>query len=312
LNLLRVLAALDQTRHVGKASVHLKMTQSGFSSALSRLRVQFDDELFVRTGKGMKPTPQGVELANTARAVLQDVELKMLRPASFCPGDTDAGFRVAASDVGEVVFAPPLIRHFAKNAPQASLHIISPTIVPLGETLVSGGVDVAIGFFPDLERERFFRQALYSHTYACIVRKGHPVLKTGLTRAAYQSHGHAVVSTPARSNSLLEKSLERQRVHRRVVLSSPHHLSLASTVAASDLIATVPLGTATDMARSGYVVLTALPFRPPVFTIYQYWHRRTHKDPAFQWLRAQIKELFNPETDPYLHSSQALYGKRIE
>lgn len=299
LNLLRVLVVLDQTRHVGRAAEHLKMSQSGFSSALARLRRRMGDELFVRTGAGMKPTTQGMELAETARSVLQEVEQKMIGRASFIPREATVAFHVAASDAGEVVFAPPLVRHLAEYAPFASLHIISPTIMPLAETLASGDAEVAIGYFPDLERDRFFRQTLYSHTYACIVRKGHPVLSTGMTRNAYKSLSHAVVSTPARSNSLLEKALVRQRIRRHVAFSSPHHLTLASTVANSDLVATVPLGTASDMARSGAVVMTALPFQPPAFTIYQYWHRRTHKGPAFQWLRLQIKTLFNADTDPY-------------
>ncbi len=299
LNLLRVLVALDQTRHVGRAAEHLKMSQSGFSSALGRLRRQMGDDLFVRTGAGMKPTTQGLDLAETARGVLQEVEQKMFGRLSFIPRESAMAFHVAVSDAGEVVFAPPLVRHLAEHAPLASLHIVSPTIMPLAETLASGDAEVAIGYFPDLERDRFFRQALYSHTYACIVRKGHPVLSAGMTRNAYQSLGHAVVSTPARSNSMLEKALVRQRIRRRIAFSSPHHLTLASTVANSDLVATVPLGTASDMARAGAVVMTALPFRPPAFTIYQYWHRCTHKGPAFQWLRAQIKTLFNADTDPY-------------
>lgn len=308
LNLLRVLVVLDQTRHIGRAAEHLKMSQSGFSSALARLRRKMGDELFVRTGAGMKPTTQGLALAEAARGVLDDVDQKMFGRMSFVASEATVVFRVAASDVGEVVFAPPLVRHLAQNAPRAALHIISPNVAPLSESLSSGEVDVAIGYFPDLERDRFFRQALYSHTYACIVRKGHPVLKSGMTRSAYQSLNHAIVSTPARSNSLLEKALLRHRMKRNVTLSSPHHLALASTVATTDLVATVPLGTAADMARSGSVVMTALPFRPPVFTIYQYWHRRTHKSPAFQWLRSQIKTLFNAETDPYVRGSEALYG----
>ena len=38
LNLLRVLAALGQWEHVGRAAESLGMSQSGFSSALARLR----------------------------------------------------------------------------------------------------------------------------------------------------------------------------------------------------------------------------------------------------------------------------------
>lgn len=71
-----------------------------------------------------------------------------------------------------------------------------------------------------------------------------------MTRAAYQSLGHAVVAAPTRSNSLLEDAIERLRIRRRIVLSTPGHLSLPAIIAATDLVASVPPGTAVDLARN--------------------------------------------------------------
>lgn len=295
LNLLRVVAALDQTRHVGKAADQLGMSQSGFSTALVRLRKRLGDDLFVRTGVGMKPTPRGLALAETARSVLQQVEQQVLGPSVFEPRQTDTVFRVAMSDVGEVVFAPRLVQHLAQAAPQACLQVMSTTSLPLSERLAMGEVDLAMGYYPDLERDSFFRQALFKHSYACFVRKGHPVLRSGLTKAAYQTMDHAVVATPAKSNALLEKALQRHHIQRKVAFSSPHHLGLAATVAVTDLVATVPLGTAQDVARSGDLVVLPLPFRAPVFTLYQYWHRRTLKAPAWVWFRGQVKTLWGKQ-----------------
>lgn len=309
LNLLRLLVALEGTRHLGRAAESLQMSQSGFSTALSRLRKQLGDDLFVRSGGGMRPTPRALTLADTARAVLQQVESEVLGAAEFDPQRSAASFRLSMSDIAEAVFMPSLVGHLAVQAPHVAVHVVSPSLAQLHDRLADGEVDLAIGYFPDLERDAYFRQPLFSHTYACLVRKGHPVLKEGMSRLAYACLGHAVVVNPARSTSLLEHAIERERIKRRVVLSTPNHLSLPPTIARSDLVATVPLGTAIDAARSNELVVVPLPFRPPTFPIHQYWHRRTHRDPGYQWLRGQMKLLFNAETDPYARQRQALYGQ---
>jgi DNA-binding transcriptional LysR family regulator len=74
LNLLRLLVALEQTRHLGRAAEALQMSQSGLSTALARLRKQLGDELFVRSPGGMRPTPRALLLAETARTMLLQVE----------------------------------------------------------------------------------------------------------------------------------------------------------------------------------------------------------------------------------------------
>lgn len=308
LNLLRLLVALDTTRHLGRAAETLQMSQSGFSTALTRLRQQVGDDLFVRSAGGMRPTPRALALAETARAVLRQVEQDMLGSEAFDPAVSGPTFRISMSDVAEVVFLPALLGHLAACAPLATIHVVSPHLGPQHERLASGEIDLAVGYMPSLEKDAFFRQALFSHSYACIVRRDHPVVATGMTRAAYQSLGHAVVDAPARSNLMLDNEITRLRIPRRVVLRTPSHLSLAAIVAATDLVASVPIGTAVDFAQSGKLHVMPLPFRAPSFTISQYWHRRTQKEPSCQWLRAEMKQLFNARTDPYAGQRNALYG----
>jgi DNA-binding transcriptional LysR family regulator len=309
LNLLRLLVALERTRHLGRAAESLGMSQSGFSTALSRLRSQLDDELFVRAAGGMRPTPRALLLAEMARAVLQQIENDVFGTTVFSPRQSDTAFRLAMSDVAEVVFMPSIVGHLAHESPRVSIHVVPPSVSSVGDRLAAGEIDLAIGYFPDLDRDAYFRQSLFTHTYACLVRKGHPVAKEGLSRSAYVSLGHAAVISPARSISLLEQALKREKLVRKVVMSSPNHLTLPPIIARTDLVATVPLGTAIDSARSHGLVVLPMPFRPPSFPIYQYWHRRTQREPSHQWLRAQIKGLFNAGSDPYVEQRQALYGE---
>lgn len=179
----------------------------------------------------------------------------------------------------------------------------------LATRLEAGEVDLAMGFFPDLELAGFYQQRLYTHTYACMVRPGHRVLGEPMTLEVYAQLHHAVVMTPARSDDLFDRFLERQGLRRHVSVRTPHHLSLVAIVAGSDLIATVPLATASYFAELGAVKLLPLPFLPPVFSVQQHWHKRSHQEPRLRWLRQQITTLFNEHSDLWQATERALYGR---
>ena len=70
LNLLRLFVALMQERHVTRAGERLFLSQPAASGGLKRLREQFHDELLVREGQELRPTPRAEELYGTRRAPL--------------------------------------------------------------------------------------------------------------------------------------------------------------------------------------------------------------------------------------------------
>lgn len=59
LNLLVAFEALLAERSVSRAGDRIGLAQSSMSNALNRLRV-FNDELFVRTARGMHPTARAL------------------------------------------------------------------------------------------------------------------------------------------------------------------------------------------------------------------------------------------------------------
>jgi DNA-binding transcriptional LysR family regulator len=292
LNLLRLLVALDGTRHVGRAAAMLGMSQSGFSTALSRLRHQVGDDVFIRTAGGMRPTPRALPLIETAREVLDRLDRELVGLHGFDPVTARAVFRLSMTEIAEVVLVPEIIRLLASEAPGTTILVASPSTGPLVTRLASGDIDIAIGYFPDLQQDTVYQQPLFDQTYACIVRTGHPLATTGLTLEAYATLGHAVVASPTRSNAAVDEALRAHRIRRRIVCTTTNHLSLPAIIAASDLIATVPLGAAEIFARAGGTTVLPLPFDPPGFTMFQYWHRRTQQDPAYSWLRSRMAAAF--------------------
>lgn len=310
LNLLRVLVALDRTRHVSKAAELLDMSQSGFSSALARLRKHTGDILFVRDSAGMQPTPRAQTMIEAALNALTSVDEGVLAAPTFEPtGPTQ--FRFAMSDLAEIVFLPRLLHHFQHVAARASVSSEALPEDAVAQTLANGTVDLAIGYFPELATQAHFHQRLYRHTFACLVRRGHPLDRGRLTAKAFAQLGHVVVTSPARSGRLFDLWLQRQHIERRIVLRTPHHLSLPVIVESTDLIATVPLAVGARFAAMNSVDLMPLPFKPPMFNVEQHWHRRLQSDARHRWLRQQVAGLFNDRSDEWAAIERRLYGGRL-
>lgn len=63
LNLLVVFMVMFREQSVSRAAEYLNVQQPAVSGSLVRLRNCFDDPLFLRAGRGMRPTSRAVEIA---------------------------------------------------------------------------------------------------------------------------------------------------------------------------------------------------------------------------------------------------------
>jgi DNA-binding transcriptional LysR family regulator len=299
LNLIRVLVALADTRHVSLAATRLGMTQPGVSNALRRMRVEYGDPLFVRTARGMEPTRRATRLVGAARTMLELYEREIVQAVGFSPREATEEFRFAMSDIGEMVFLPRILAHLRSHAPHAPVRSVSLPHAQLLGAMQDGALDLAVGYFPDLKGGHFYQQKLFSHGFVCLVRSGHPCLQTPLTKPLFAQLPHAVVQAEGRSQEIFEKFLRRVGLRRRIALHIPHFMSIPYVIAKSDLIVTVPLAVGAAFAEHGDLQLIRPTFALPRFDLKQHWHRGVHQDPRSQWLRAQIASIFNPSTDEW-------------
>ena len=125
LNLIPYLVAIEETRNVSRAAERLGVSQPRVSTALGRLRAHFNDPLFVRTSRGMDPTPRALALVPAAREALNRIERGLLDTPHFDPANATGTFSIALSDVGEIVFLPRLLQALATTAPNANLRSVS-------------------------------------------------------------------------------------------------------------------------------------------------------------------------------------------
>ena len=293
LNLLYVLVTLADERNVSGAASKLGKSQPSVSSALAKLRAFFSDPLFVRAGNAMQPTPRAVELVRSAREVLDKVGQDIVANSSFEPSSSTRTITLALSDVGEIVFLPAILRELRRQAPGVLLRSVSVPAAEVPHQLQSGAIDLAIGYFPDLQRTNFFQQTLFTDTFASLIRADHPIGTRKLTIKQFLQLEHAVVRAETRTEEVIDAFLSRKKLLRRVVLETPHFASAPILVAQSDLIVTIPQPLAKYFCSvSAALRIVELPFTPPQIALKQFWHRKFHHDSLNRWLRTLIYDLF--------------------
>jgi hypothetical protein len=77
------------------------------SQALTRLRHMLKDDLFIRSPKGMVPTPRAEQLALPVRSAIDGLQ-HSLEPTQFIPSKAARSFRVAADNYSAIVLVGPL------------------------------------------------------------------------------------------------------------------------------------------------------------------------------------------------------------
>jgi DNA-binding transcriptional LysR family regulator len=300
LNLLPVLVTIYDHGSVSAAAKHLGLSQSAVSTVLSRLRLKYGDPLFHRIGHGMEATVRMHGLIGPLREALARVDGTFASEPVFIPLSTRRTFTFAMSDLGEMVFMPKILHRLRQLAPHAAVRSVAATPAQIERGLETGEIDLAVGYFPDLREKSFLEKHLFFHHFVCLLRAKHPITATTLSLSQFLSLEHAVVYGAGRSYEVFERFLKSKKIHRRVVLQTPHFMSIPSIISQSDLIVTVPhaVGMFVQSAHMNIRIVQP-PMRTPKIDLKQYWHRNFQRDPKNKWLRELVASLFTDELDEW-------------
>jgi len=312
LNLLLVLDALMRDRNVTLAAQRLGISQPTVSASLNRLRAVLQDDLFVKSPRGVEPTRLAHDLEIVVTEILESVHSGVLNRGSFEPATTERTFRVIAGELGQLVFVDRLLPSFRKLAPRARIQFIFSDAQERLAALEDGRADLAMGYFPQFARTTLYQQLLYSRSFVLVARADHPLLRDGeLTRETLARLQHVTVAMRSNIDAIVESEMRRQGIPRDVVVELGHAAGAGQIVSGSDLVAVLSEPLAIVYCRSGELRSWPLPFDIPRYEVKQYWHRRTHRDPGARWLRQLIAAEFQATAsvpDPAAHPAGAEAG----
>jgi DNA-binding transcriptional LysR family regulator len=290
LNLLVAFDALMTELNVSKAAEKLFIGQSAMSHSLNRLRQTFDDPILVRTTGGMKPTARAQELIEPIRKALLEIEVTVTTKQAFEPKTAQQRFVIAASDYNELILLPSLIKRVRELAPRVDIHVRQPSEYLPEEDLENGNINVVLGFDVSLETpSRIRQQGLFHDVLVTLVRESHPIINNSLSLEQYIDLEHVLISPSGDDHGIADHWLDQNNLSRNVVLLVPHFLSAPLIIAQTDLALTLPYRVAERFEQMAPLKLLQTPIPFPSYQMSMIWHPLYDKDPAQQWLRAQIQ-----------------------
>ena len=302
LNLLRVFDEVMSERNLTRAASNLSMSQPAVSNALRRLRDALHDELLVRAGYGVQPTPRALELWPAVRAALDGLRAAVQPGASFDAARSRENFVLAMADATAASLMPPLVRRLEAEAPGVSMRV-RPLLTRDPRALLAGGeLDVAIGYFPaavaaigtaamqDGTADPVEYERLYDGEYVCVMRAGHPLASVPLDLDRYCSARHLLVSFSGRPFGFVDEALAAIGRRRRVVLTVNQFFTAGQVVAQSDLLTVLPHRFVASTGVAAQLITRALPMDLPMLHVDQLWHHRQTARAAHAWLRRAISD----------------------
>jgi len=291
LNLLRAFDAIATEGSVTVAGERIGLSQPAMSNALARLRQLFDDPLFVRTPRGMRPTPFAQQLAQPVREALRLIQGALQQHAGFDPRSSGNTFSLFMSDIGEMVFLPGLLERIKRDAPGVKIEVVRIPIKDVHTALEAGTLDLAVGFLPGLTTG-MRQQPLFREHYVCMLRADHPVIGATISAKQFRVAAHVLVSYAGTGHQVIAETFLAAGLSARIAVRVPHFLVVPMILVRTDLIVTVPSRVAAIFARLGNFKVLPLPLRMPSFEVRLHWHERFHQDPANRWLREVMAELY--------------------
>ncbi|HEU4404846.1 MAG TPA: LysR family transcriptional regulator [Polyangiaceae bacterium] len=288
LNLLLALDALLETRSVRRTAGRLGVTQSAVSHSLRELRAALGDELLVRVGNGMLPTPRAEAIAAPLREALATLRRVVEHEARFDPAGSARRFVVATTDALAVAVFPALVGLVRASAPRADLAFVALEWAAVERRLAAGEIDLAVG--PGPAGPGLEAAPLFATDFVVLARADHPALGGRLDLDTYCALPHALVAVTGSGPGVVDEALAKLGRARRVALRVPYFLAAPALLSQSDLLLTLPRVTAEHFVARYALTLYELPFALPAGVISMAWHRRYARDEGLAWLRARVGE----------------------
>src|ERR1700712_4095768 len=142
LNLLLIFETVFAVGSISGAAQQLSLTQPAVSNALARLREHFDDPLFVREGRGVKPTSRSQQMIEPVREALRLIRRQFDGDRSIDLATYKRVFRIVIVDPLEPILMPPLLREISAHAPLVTIESRPPWNTKVADDIIAGTLDL--------------------------------------------------------------------------------------------------------------------------------------------------------------------------
>ena len=292
LNLLSALDALLQEQNVTRAAERAGMSQPAMSRSLGRLRRLLKDDLLVRIGNMLHPTPYATNLIGPVRELMEQIDgLAEYRP-HFDPRTEAHQFNIAATDYAMLMVIQPFTRFLEQQARHISLRI-SFTTPDAFDQLQHGDVDLVLG--PVSDSDILQSKVLLEDRLMCVTWANNTDTHDCMSLDEFLISGHCTIKPGAYCYS----AAERRNVTSLGLSESPSQAMAVGSVlipfllAGTHYVSLLPEGVGKRFGALLPLRMFEPPFPVEPMALSMTWHARRFSDPAHIWLREQLTDIAN-------------------
>ncbi|MDA8477216.1 transcriptional regulator LeuO [Citrobacter sp. Awk 4] len=281
LNLLTVFDAVMQEQNITRAAHSLGMSQPAVSNAVARLKVMFNDELFVRYGRGIQPTARAFQLFGSVRQALQLVQNE-LPGSGFEPTSSERVFNLCVCSPLDNILTSLIYNRVEKIAPNIHVVFKSSLNQNTEHQLRYQETEFVISY-EEFRRPEFTSIALFNDEMVLVASKKHPHINGPLLESDVYNAQHAVVSLD-RFASFSQPWYDSADKQACVAYQGMAMISVLNVVSQTHLVSIAPRWLAEEFADSLELQILPLPLKLNNRTCYLSWHEAAGRDKGHQWM----------------------------
>lgn len=281
LNLLTVFDAVMQEQNITRAAHALGMSQPAVSNAVARLKVMFNDELFVRYGRGIQPTARAFQLFGSVRQALQLVQNE-LPGSGFEPGSSERIFHLCVCSPLDNILTSLIYNRVEKIAPNIHVVFKSSLNKDTEHQLRYQETEFVISY-EEFRRPEFTSIPLFNDEMVLVSSRKHPRINGPLLENDIYNEQHAVVSLD-RFDSFSQPWYDTVDAQACVAYQGMALISVLNVVSQTHLVAIAPRWLAEEFTTSLDLQILPLPLKLNSRTCYLSWHEAAGRDKGHQWM----------------------------
>ncbi|EKF7416840.1 TPA: LysR family transcriptional regulator [Pseudomonas aeruginosa] len=293
LNLLTVFDAVIREGNLTRAAANIGMSQPAISDAVARLRHLLKDDLFIRTGHGVRPTPRALQYAAPIRRILDLVIMTLSEAQAFDHVTSHRRFNLVLREYGELVLLPPLMQWLDS---MGSSVVIGACTVPhkdVAEALRSGAIDIYLATAP-LTDVGYTSLHVFTEQLVSVVRRDHPQVHNSLSLEQFLELNHVILEWPDIPTPRVDQVLHASGLRPRKCQMRVHSLfDMPRVVASTNMICSLPVKMAQSFAETHKLKAFPVPLDGVEIPLYLCWHERFDNDAGHTWMRETLASLIS-------------------
>jgi len=287
---LMVFVSVYEQRNLTLVAEALHVSQSTVSYCLKKLRANFEDDLFISTRNGMRPTRKALAMLTHVQQILHKINLCHDGLNLFDPTRRQTTFNVCAPEYFELLVLPYLMRGFIDAGFSVAVNVQKLEKDLPVEQLKDGRFDLALCFGPGFHRvpEGLVTQVLLEDDLVCVMDAAFAPLTACVDLEVFTERRHVYPTPWTSDTNMVDGWLQRQGRERTIVARANSYSAALQLLEGTDFMLVLPRRIQTLLGNEPWISVFELPADLQGFTLNMAWSTQADQDEANGWFREQV------------------------